>query len=323
MVLADIEVRRLAIDLLRAETDRDRQVRVGASNLSNGCQFCLASNLLGFDRATSEGGRAWGGRVLGTSIHATLESRMREAMKANRNGFAERFTGARIEQKLSIGTLGTYGDIYSTPDLVLPDRGDGHVFDWKGTTDTKMALMRDFQAISQGKEPPFGRLHKYIQVYTLNDKTGVYRRSSEQISQAVYDKEMAKQEYKLAGYYRQIQLYMRGLNLAGIPVTRGSIVLISRDNSMWFDNPESEGFVDESKLHGVNVISFTYSLEFAESVWEHGIRIWDALEGGASVDDFPRHPLCFPCSIETRGQDAEVIALPGDDVTITVNGLAA
>ncbi|QIK61782.1 hypothetical protein G7068_00075 [Leucobacter viscericola] len=48
---------------------------------------------------------------------------------------------------------------------------------------------------------------------------------------------MVKMEYKVTGYFAQLQSYGRGKALQGYDVKRMSIVLIARDGTGWFDNP--------------------------------------------------------------------------------------
>lgn len=291
-MLEDDEVRNIAIRLLTAPTARDRQRRIGASNLSNGCDYCLASNLSGDFRETPMLDRAWGGRVLGTAIHAVLEDRV----SAMRSGTIESLRGlhqnAIAEMRMRLGALGTYGDVYSTADLVLPS--ERHALDWKGTTDPKMALLLDFLAIQRGEPAPYGRVHK------------VHKRKP--LSENAYNEELGKLEYKITGYYGQLQLYGMGLWNEGHPVDRLSNVFVSRDSTMWFDNPAQDGYSDARKLHGVSVLSFDYDAEYASGLWQRGLFIHESLEGGASVDDFKRNEHCFPCSLDARGtsQSAEI-----------------
>lgn len=308
MSLDDSEVRHLAVSLLTAPTARDRQQRIGASNLSNGCDFCLASNLVGDFRDTPMLDRAYGGRVLGTAIHSVMEDRMRAAVDdaSNRDRFLKadisealaelghRFPDALIEHHIRLGVLGGYGPVGSTTDLVLPS--ELHALDWKGTTKAKAALLCDFLAIQRGEPAPYGRLHKV--------------HKEKPLSEAAYAKELAKLEYKITGYYGQLQMYGFGLNRSGIRITRLSNVFISRDDTMWFDNPASDGYDDPKRMHGVNVLSFDYDESYALALWQRGLTIWEALENGATPADFAHNEHCFPCSLDSRDAakaDAEPI----------------
>lgn len=284
MSLTDDEVRHLTISLLKAPTARDKQRRIGASNLSNGCQFCLASNLMGDMRETPMLDRAWGGRVVGTAIHSIMEDRV-ELMRAD---MIENLTGmhndALAEYHMQIGELGSYGPVGSTTDVVLPSVR--HALDWKGSTKAKMAIIMDFMAIQRGEPAPYGRLHKV--------------HKEKPLSENAYAQELVKLEYKITGYYGQLQLYGMGLAKAGIPVDRLSNVFISRDDTMWFDNPTQDGYDDPKRMHGIFVLSFGYDENYAKAVWQRGLDTWGALENGAVPDDFARNENCFPCSLDGR-----------------------
>lgn len=279
MSLTDAELRYEIISLLTAETARDQQRRVGASNLSNGCQFCLASNFRGDMRSTPMLDRAWGGRVLGTATHSVLEERARL-----NEAFQARYPDARIEEHITLGVLGTYGEIGSTPDLVLPR--DRHLIDHKGTTMAKLAVMRDFWSTANGGPALFGRSHAVHKAKPL--------------SEAKYAEAIAGAEYKVTGYYKQLSLYGLGLYHLGIPIERMSINWVARDHTMWFDNPTQDGYEDPGKAKGVWIQSFDFDLEYAEAVWDYALQIWNKLESGANPEDFPRHEHCFPCSLDAR-----------------------
>ena len=59
-------------DILLRKTDRDRQRKVGASNMSNACSRCLADDLLGIPQGSSPYNM---GAIVGTAIHEYLEKR--------------------------------------------------------------------------------------------------------------------------------------------------------------------------------------------------------------------------------------------------------
>lgn len=110
-----------AKQILARPTDRDKQRKVGGSNLSNGCSRCLADDLLGVPR---EQGIYNMGAVLGTAIHAYLEDRNQDPT-------------ALQEQKVGLGYIPNYGAVGSRLDLYRPDAQQ--VVDWKTTTRDKMA----------------------------------------------------------------------------------------------------------------------------------------------------------------------------------------
>lgn len=104
------------------ETARDKQKRVGPSQLGNPCPKCLARHLMG---------EAWEGRGdfslypwQGTAVHAYLETTT--------------FPAAEHELKLFCGTVPGYGDIYGTTDMYV----DGSVVDWKLVGKKKIAEYR-------------------------------------------------------------------------------------------------------------------------------------------------------------------------------------
>lgn len=307
MTLSDPEVRHLTIELLTAPTARDEQELIGASNLSNGCAFCLASNFMGDDRETPAGKRAWGGRVNGTAVHGLLERRIKQGQaefaagkKTALANIAARHPGAMVEVHQKLGHIDGYGDVGTTPDLVLVD--EQHLIDWKGTDDKKSCLTQDFLGVTD-----FGRLAKHVAVFGQKED-GTFRKVIEGLSEKVYAEEMAGAEYKVQGYYSQTQLYGKCLNDAGIKVTRMSLVMISRTNTMWFDNPSEAGYDDPTKSHGIWVLSFDYDPAYAQGVWDRGVSIWEALQAGAPMEAFARHPLCFPCSIDAPAGSPEAIA---------------
>jgi hypothetical protein len=141
------EIRSLAISLLRQRTERDKQTKVGASNLSNFCDWHLASALRHDPQKPSyveygDDERAWLGGVIGTAIHGLLESR-------------ESDDDFIVEQALKIGDLDGYGDIWSKPDLYIAS--GHHLVDWKTSKRDRTKAMRqllgqaDFKLTSSEK----------------------------------------------------------------------------------------------------------------------------------------------------------------------------
>lgn len=282
MTWTDEELRYIAIDTLTGESERDRQRIVGASNISNPCDFCLASEFSGISRETPANKRAWGGRVRGTMTHEYVAPRIQRR-------FPE---GAHVEKKIPIGEIPGYAVINSTPDFAYSK--EDHLVDWKGITDEKTVYLRDFLG-----QTNYGRDNKFVKVYT-ETKPDVFRKAKDIVSEAVYALHMREAEYKIFGYCGQLHLYGRGLRKRGTMIRRMSNVFISSDNSMWFDNPDAEGYDDPTRMHGVWVLSFDYDEDYAEMVWQRGLDIWNALSGGAPLQAFERHELCYSCSMDTR-----------------------
>lgn len=106
--------------ILSRPTKRDKQRKVGGSNISNGCTRCLADDLLGNNR---EQGVYNMGAIVGTAIHAYLEERNLEE-------------NALLEYKVGLGYIPGYGKITSRLDLYRPDHKQ--VVDFKTTTRDKM-----------------------------------------------------------------------------------------------------------------------------------------------------------------------------------------
>jgi len=125
MALSGLKVKTLALGLLNNETDRDRQRKVGASQISNPCTRCLASDLSGVKQGPS---KYWLGGKIGTAVHKVIEDEIP-------NSKEEELQDALVEQKITLGVLEGYGTISSKPDLTLP--GSGHLVDWKTTTRPK------------------------------------------------------------------------------------------------------------------------------------------------------------------------------------------
>jgi hypothetical protein len=276
------EIRHLAIELLTAPTARDTQTKIGASNLSNGCDHCLASNLMGDTRETPQTSRAWLGAVLGTALHGVFEHRAKSLQF-----FRQRYPDAQIEVRRTLGTLGTYGEIGTTPDLVL----GGDVDDWKSSTRKKTALLRDYlqsQGLDRIGQQPYGRTHAAVK-----------------LSEKEYAHEMLKQAYKVSGYYAQVQLYIKVCRNAGLPVTRGNLIFVNRDGTAWFDNPAATDYTNEARMQDVWALGFDWNEAYADAVWARGLRIWEALEAGAVPADFPSAEHCFPCGLDRAAEIRE------------------
>lgn len=132
-MLHDTQVHDLTIRLLKLETDRDKQRKVGASQISDPCKYHLGQALL-----STKGGESkyWLGGKIGTATHMLLEDSI---AKADIKDFPE-LAGAVVEQKIVLGELEGYGIINSKPDLALIEAG--HLIDWKTSTRAKMKKMQ-------------------------------------------------------------------------------------------------------------------------------------------------------------------------------------
>lgn len=127
-MLSSFRVKELAVGLLKQQTERDKQRKIGASQISEPCTYHLARSLTTFGDTPT---KYWLGGVIGTAVHGLLEER--EA-NPNLTEFPE-LEGCIIEEKIYLGELEDYGTINSKPDLVLT-KGN-HLIDWKTSTRDK------------------------------------------------------------------------------------------------------------------------------------------------------------------------------------------
>jgi hypothetical protein len=134
MYLSDPEVKRLILDLLKTKSERDKQVKVGASQISNPCDYCLARALHGGPSAPN---RWWLGARIGTAIHAALEAEAEKHIDRPRTYHYDALAGAKIEEKITLGYLEGYGYVTSKPDLALVKHQ--HLIDHKTSTKKKIA----------------------------------------------------------------------------------------------------------------------------------------------------------------------------------------
>ncbi len=116
-----------ARNILSRPTDRDQQVSIGASNLSNPCARCLAEQMLSGQESTLYGTQYWLGAVIGTAVHAYLDERNTDP-------------NALKERKVTIGEIPGYGVVRSTSDLF---HKPAHcVVDWKTTVRDKLVYIK-------------------------------------------------------------------------------------------------------------------------------------------------------------------------------------
>lgn len=120
----------IVLELLKRPTERDKQVKVGASNFSRLCARCLADDLTAGQESEVYDSPYWAGAVIGTAIHNLLESRVQEM-----------YPDWLPEQKLILGQLPGYGVVKSTTDLYIPE--DRHLIDFKTTSKKKLVFIRE------------------------------------------------------------------------------------------------------------------------------------------------------------------------------------
>jgi hypothetical protein len=131
----NIEVKELALKLLTMESDRDRQKKVGASQISDPCTYHLATALKNQEEQRS---KYWLGAKIGTAVHMLLE----DAIDKADTSVIPQLEGAVVEQKIVLGELPDYGTVSSKPDLVLPT--ENHLIDWKTSSRKKSAKLQKF-----------------------------------------------------------------------------------------------------------------------------------------------------------------------------------
>jgi hypothetical protein len=143
--MTGLKTKELLIGLLQSETERDKQRKVGASQISNPCTKHLAMALAGVPQEPS---KYWLGGKIGTAVHLLIEDLIDKADLAQ---FPE-LEDCMVEQKIVLGELQDYGTVSSKPDLALVK--DKHLIDWKTT-----------------KRDEAKRIQKWLDTGVMNSKT--------------------------------------------------------------------------------------------------------------------------------------------------------
>lgn len=123
------DIKELILDLMHHRTERDNQVKVGASNFSQPCSVCLARDLLATSAAAGYA-PFWLGSWLGTAVHERFEA----LATLHRPTWL-------TEQKLVVGELPGYGIIKSTTDMYEP--AIFTAVDYKTTTKAKSKFLKE------------------------------------------------------------------------------------------------------------------------------------------------------------------------------------
>jgi len=147
---SDMEVVSLTAGLFKLESDRDKQRKVGASQISDPCTKHLAHALMGTPQGEQ---KYWMGGKIGTAVHSFLESAIAQTGD-------EAFKDAMVEQKIHLGELPDYGTINSKPDLVLPH--SKQLLDWKTTTRAKIKKLQNLVAGLKDDSESMYTLNKYV-----------------------------------------------------------------------------------------------------------------------------------------------------------------
>ena len=137
MALDDSELKRLVVDLLTTKSERTKQRKIGASGIGDPCPYCLAHALLGTGQRQS---KYWLGAKIGDAIHKLLETEAAKHVETPESYHFNALKGAKLEEKIYIGTIPGYGDVYSTPDLYLST--ENHLVDYKTSKRTKVEQYR-------------------------------------------------------------------------------------------------------------------------------------------------------------------------------------
>jgi hypothetical protein len=146
-----MKIKELTIGLFNQKSDRDKQHKVGASNISDPCTRHLAHALVGTPQPEQ---KYYLGGKIGTAIHSFIES-------AIANSDDSLFTDALIESKITLGEIDGYGIVSSKPDLILPSVR--HLIDWKTSSRPKVKKLQNFVD---------GIKHDSASEYTLQKYTG-------------------------------------------------------------------------------------------------------------------------------------------------------
>jgi hypothetical protein len=331
-ILTDSELRYLAIKLLSAPTARTRQERIGASDLANECDRCLAMAMTRMPRAknpTAEG--IWMQAEIGTGIHSVQETRLTEFHSIALGGderlysqqvrdlareIAAMTPGAKAEQHIDIGVIPGYGPVGGTIDLKL----QGQIVDWKSADRIKSAFLHDFLLQHglgpEGAEPRWVKqkdTKAYAGGYKFEYGSSSHAKRVASISFRNFQEAMDGMVHKMNGYHIQQSLYMHGCNLAGEKVVKGTIMWINRDGNGLNDVPSGSRYEDPSAIHDIWPLSFDYHADTALAALDRGARIWARIERGDQPQDFEASDHCFICSFE-RENVADIA--PAIDATL-------
>jgi hypothetical protein len=129
--LSPNEIKELTIGLFLQESERDKQRKVGASQISDPCTRHLAHALVRTEQAPQ---KYWMGAKIGTAIHAFIESAIGKSSDI-------RFNNSLVERRIELGDVPGYGSISSSPDLVLAD--SRLLVDWKTTSRAKIKKIQN------------------------------------------------------------------------------------------------------------------------------------------------------------------------------------
>lgn len=151
---------------LTKPSERDKQRKVGPSELGDLCERCLAEKLLGIHQDEKNYPLA---PMIGTAFHLYLETviGLKDYLK---------------ETKVTVGTIDAYGDISGTADGF--DVSTGHVVDYKVLSKKKIKAFSSATFFDEDRNPEFfsdslteGQLKKYyyqMMLYSLGLENAGY-----------------------------------------------------------------------------------------------------------------------------------------------------
>lgn len=334
-VLSDGELRFLAISLLSMPSGRTLQRRIGASDLANDCDRCLAMAMANIERPKNPRAEAvWMQKEIGTGIHFVQQNRFEEAhqlvaaadaadpafrtyVSEHARHIAAMTPGAQAERKITIGHIPGYGEVTGTIDLSLLHQ----ILDWKSSDRIKGALLHDY-LLSVGFPFPEGTQPKWQKQKDTKAYPGGYKLEYGSSSGAKRVASLSFREYheaidgmihKMNGYHVQQTLYMHGRRLAGENCVKGSIVWINRDGNGFNDVPTATRYEDPKSFHDVWVLSFDYHEQTALAALDRGARIWARIQAGDQPEDFDASDHCYHCRFER--EDISVTA-PAVEATL-------
>lgn len=296
MTLTNEEARHLGVSLMLQETDRDRQTRIGASDMANPCDRCLAASLSGVTLRSVTDDRWWLGRVVGTAMSLLMEHRAPNHPEYD----------LRPEHHVNFATVDGYGEVGGSIDLLIAN--ELHLLDWKGEYRWRLALIEDLLqqwGLHRVGLPPRWEKQKDTKAYEGGYKYKPDSRTVVSLSARQYREEMEHLLFKLEKYNGQLNLYMHsGVALAA------TLFFFARDGHGGFDTPALDGYADPNRKHDTFCWTFEYDKAIAQGLIDRAQRIWSALEAGETWESFGGHEQCFTCSrnAEMSAQN-EIIAL--------------
>lgn len=192
----DPEVTKYVQDILLRKTDRDKQRKVGLSQLSNECTKCLAEAMV-----TGEGHQSEfnAGAIIGTAIHEYLEHRNQDELALKEfNGLVDVIPG--------------YGDIRSTTDLYRVDKKN--LIDFKTSTRDKM--------------------DKYFKDWNAGNPNATLSRYFRQATGYAYMMEDEVEKVSICFIARDAQIIERDVKAISIPYDESIAVgMLNRAKRLW------------------------------------------------------------------------------------------